>query len=207
MPMKILIVEDHPSVALVLQNIIREIAENATIESHTNLSDGLANVRSGWPNLVISDIQIGNHKQLDILMECFEQKTPCMVFSSYINQTILGHCDEYRATVVVAKSSPITELKQGLEALITGHSYRCSACIALSKVHNPLSEDTPKVIFTHAEEFVILAQIAGKSTIQLAEETKKSKYTIRNQRMSLIEKNGCTMEEIVRRYLFWHTNG
>jgi hypothetical protein len=63
------------------------------------------------------------------------------------------------------------------------------------------------VLFTHAEEDVILGQIAGKSSIQLSIDTHKSKFTIRNQRMSLMEKNQCTMEEIARSYLYWHTSG
>jgi DNA-binding NarL/FixJ family response regulator len=109
--------------------------------------------------------------------------------------------------VVVAKSSPIEELKTGLQSLINNQHYRCSVCNQLYDAKNRLSQDTPGVIFSPAEEFVILAQIEGKSTVQLSRETKKSKYTIRNQRMSLMEKNGCTMEEIARRYLFWHTSG
>jgi DNA-binding NarL/FixJ family response regulator len=139
--------------------------------------------------------------------ECKELKIPFMVFSGYMNSTILGHCDEYRARVVVTKSAPNEDLKLGIQNLLNDGFYRCSICSELGKVKSRVSEEIPRVLFTQAEEFVILAQIEGKTTLQLSEETRKSIYTIRNQRMKLMEKNGCTMEEIVRRYLFWHTKG
>lgn len=146
-------------------------------------------------------------KQLDLIRECFLLKIPCMVFSSHINSTIIEHCDSLNASVIVSKSSSIEELKMGIHKLLNNEVYRCSLSSQVTNKKSRISELTPKVEFSSAEEYVILAQIEGKSTIELSRETRKSKYTIRNQRMSLIEKNGCTMEEIVRRYLFWHSNG
>lgn len=205
--MKLLIVEDHPSVYQVLKIMLEEMTNEIEISHCSDYIEAIQSITENPPDFVITDIQIGEHKQLNVLMECFEKKTPSMVFSSFINSTILSHCEQYKARVVVAKSSPIEELKTGLQSLINNQRYRCSVCNQLYDAKNRLSQNTPGVIFSPAEEFVILAQIEGKSTVQLSEETKKSKYTIRNQRMSLMEKNGCTMEEIARRYLFWHTSG
>ena len=205
--MKLLIVEDHPSVTQVLKMMLEEISNEIEITHCSDYIKALQSITANPPDVVITDIQIGEQKQLNVLMECFEKKIPGMVFSSYINSTILNHCEQYRARVVVAKSAPIEELKAGLQRLLNNQRFRCSVCNAISDAKGRLSEDTPRVIFSAAEEFVILAQIEGKTTVQLSQETKKSKYTIRNQRMSLMEKNGCTMEEIVRRYLFWHTKG
>ena len=205
--MKILIVEDHPSVSHIVDMMIKEISAAIEVEHHIHWKKALESIQSNTPDCVITDIQIGEQKQLNMMVECHENKIPFMVFSSFINPTILGYCEDYRARVVVAKSAPIEEVKQGLKCLINNHRYRCSICRELTHTQNEKMEDTPKVIFSPAEEFVILAQIDGKTTVQLSLETKKSKYTIRNQRMSLMEKNGCTMEEIARRYLFWHTLG
>ena len=187
--------------------MLEEITPEIEIGHCADYIKALQSIRANSPDFVITDIQIGEHKQLDVLMDCFEKKIPSMVFSSYINSTILSHCEQYKARVVVAKSAPLEELKKGLQSLLNNHRFRCSVCNQLNDAKGRLTEDTPKVIFSPAEEFVILAQIEGKTTLQLSNETKKSKYTIRNQRMSLMEKNGCTMEEIARRYLFWHTSG
>jgi DNA-binding NarL/FixJ family response regulator len=63
------------------------------------------------------------------------------------------------------------------------------------------------VHFSHSELPVILGQIRGISTIDIAKELKKSKHTVRNQRTSLMLKNDCSMEEIARRYIYWFTEG
>jgi DNA-binding NarL/FixJ family response regulator len=190
-----------------LSIIVREISDKTEIEYFTQWENALQAVNSIPPDFVITDIQIGDCKQLELLMACHERKIPCMVFSSYINHTILDFCSRYQASVVVAKSSPTEDLKKGVQQLMTGKTFQCEVCNNISHSKGCISEETPRVLFTPAEEIVIRAQIEGKSTIELSKETNKSKYTIRNQRMKLMEKNECTMEEIVRRYLFWHTNG
>lgn len=205
--MRVYIIEDHPSVFQILKLLLEEMGDHMEIVHFPEWTAAVKSIASSPPDFVITDIQIGDFKQLNILTECHEQKIPCMVFSSHINSTILNHCRQYKARVVVAKSAPFEELKQGLQSLLNNHRFRCSVCNQIADAKGRLSEDTPRVIFSAAEEFVILAQIEGKTTVQLSQETKKSKYTIRNQRMSLMVKNGCTMEEIVRRYLFWHTKG
>jgi DNA-binding NarL/FixJ family response regulator len=205
--MKILILEDHPVIAHLLETIIKDIANNIAIEHFTAWENALESMNRAAPDWVISDIQIGDFKQLELLEACHEKKIPFMVFSSFINPTIIDHCNQYKARVVVAKSSDMEDLKQGVKSLINNQYFRCAVCNNINHTKSRISEETPRVLFTPSEEFVILAQIEGKNTVQLSQETKKSKYTIRNQRMKLMEKNACTMEEIARRYLFWHTKG
>ena len=205
--MRILILEDHPSIYCVIEMIVKEVLPNVEIDYFSEWDKALESIRKSSPDFVITDIQIGEYKQLDIPKECHLKKIPFMVFTSHINTTILDHCDQLKARVVVAKSSPIDQVKLGVTALLQDRYFRCEISQNISNLKSRFSETTPKVIFSAAEEFVILAQIDGKSTLQLSEESGKSKFTIRNQRMKLMEKNHCTMEEIVRRYLFWHTKG
>jgi DNA-binding NarL/FixJ family response regulator len=205
--MKILILEDHPGIYILLETLLKEVSDSPEIDHYTSLENALAAMESNPPDFVITDIQIGEHKQLDTLELCSREKIPYMVFSSYINSTILKHCQEHHARVVVSKSAPVEDLKAGVKNLIHGSYFMCSVCSNIENMKSRISQEVPKVLYTPAEEYVILAQIEGKSTVQLSQETRKSKYTIRNQRMHLMEKNGCTMEEIARRYLFWHTNG
>lgn len=205
--MNILIIEDHPSICKILELMILEKYPKAIINITEELNTSLEFIKKIKPEFVITDIQLGNFKQIEILEECEKFKIPCMVFSSYINATILEQCITFKVNVVVAKSSSIEDLQKGIYHLLSRSSFRCTLSTEINKTQFDNLEYTPKVIFTAAEESVILAQIAGKSTVELSKDTRKSKYTIRNQRMKLMEKNECTMEEIVRRYLFWHTKG
>lgn len=205
--MRLFIVEDHPSIFYLLKLIVKETASNVRIEYSADWKLSLKKIKRIRPEFVITDIQIGDYKQLEIIETCSQYEIPFMVFSSHINQTILQHCENHNAQVVVAKSAPIQDLKLGIQNLLLKQPFRCEICKNISNSTGRISEQTPKPIFSYSEEFVILAQIEGKSTIELSNETKKSKYTIRNQRMKLMQKNDCTMEELVRRYLFWNTKG
>ncbi len=206
--MKLLIVEDHPGIYYLLQMIAKEISPGIEINYFSDWKEAINSFQESMPDRVITDIQIGDLKQLDMIDECTKLKLPLMVFSSHINPTILQHCHEQRVLVVVSKSAPIEDLKKGVLHLIREKRYRCSVSDMNSNMLSFLrDDDIPRVNFTEAEEFVIWAQIEGKTTVELSKETNKSKYTIRNQRMRLMEKNECTMEELVRRYLYWHSKG
>lgn len=162
---RILVLEDHPCIFYVLEMVIKEISQSIEIVKYSKWEAALDYLREMKPDFVITDIQIGDYKQLEIITECNELKTPCMVFTSHINSTILEHCVDHKVQVVVAKSSPIKELKFGVHRLIHRQVFRCELCSEILNAKGRLSEKTPKVIFTPAQEFVILAQIEGKSTI------------------------------------------
>ncbi|MCL9980313.1 MAG: hypothetical protein NBV77_02595 [Bacteroidia bacterium] len=205
--MNLLILDDHPSVFLVLQSLLTELAPNIKLIHFIDCQSAQKSIECTPPDFVISDIQIDHIKQLNIPTLCNKMGIPCMIFSNYINFTILDLCKELRVKCIVSKSSSINDLKQGLNALISKDQFYCAVCSNLNKSRTYRSDTIPQVIFTYAEEYAIKAQIEGKSTVDLSKESKKSKFTIRNQRMTLMEKNQCTMEEIARRYLFWHTKG
>jgi DNA-binding NarL/FixJ family response regulator len=205
--MNLLILDDHPSVFLVLKSLLMELCPDIKLHYFSDVEQAIQSINTAPPECVISDIQVHHTKQLEVPKLCHEKSIPFMIFSGHINTTILNLCSEIKALCVVSKSASIPDLTEGLKALLSKKSYCCAVCSALKKSNTMTSDIIPPVLFTDSEEYVIKAQLEGKSTIELSNESKKSKFTIRNQRMSLMEKNQCTMEEIVRRYLFWHTKG
>jgi DNA-binding NarL/FixJ family response regulator len=205
--MKLLILDDHPSIFLVIESLLKEIFPDIELNYFQDCQSASKSIEKSPPNFVISDIQIENIKQVEIPRLCHENGIPYMIFSSYINNTVLDLCNELKAMCVVSKSASIYDITQGLKALLSKNHYRCEVCSNIKKSRTYKSDTIPQVLFTVSEEYVIKAQLEGKTTIELSNESKKSKFTIRNQRMNLMEKNQCTMEEIARRYLFWHTKG
>ena len=204
--MKIIIIEDHPAIYHTISQTIENITTDAIISYHEKWEPALEEIKKSPPDFVITDIQIRSYKQLEIPTACMENKIPCMVYTGHVNYTILKHCNNLKVNVIVSKLAKFHNIRDGIEHLFKGENYRCEVCNEISTPKSIIPIETPKAIFTAAEESVIIGQIQGKSTLQLSEETKKSKFTIRNQRMSLMLKNDCSMEEVVRRYLFWHYN-
>lgn len=205
--MKLLILDDHPSIHLVFQALLSDLQFDGSIMFYTELVESLKAIAVEQPDFVITDIQIDSRKQLEVLSLCAAQKIPYLVYTSHVNYYIIDFGRNHGMTCFVSKTAPIPDVLSGLRALLSSQSFYCSITKQFLDRQTSADEQIPQVIFTHAEEDVILGQIAGKSSIELSQETHKSKYTVRNQRMSLMEKNQCTMEEVARRYLYWHTNG
>jgi|694.fasta_scaffold23292_2 DNA-binding NarL/FixJ family response regulator len=205
--MKLLILDNQPIMHLVFESLLKEVGYEGEQLFFNELGDALLAIDSQLPDFVITDIQIDQRKQLEVLSLCAERKIPYMVYTSHVNYYIIDFGRKHGMRCFVSKTAPIRDLIDGLRSLLNGQSYSCSMTMQFLDRQGAVDEQIPQVLFTHAEEDVILGQIAGKSSIQLSIDTHKSKFTIRNQRMSLMEKNQCTMEEIARRYLYWHTSG
>jgi len=202
--MKILILEDHSIICHVIEKIIIDINPSIDIIYFDSWEHALKDIETNKPDFVITDIQIRSYKQTEILTACSNLKIPCMVYSSNINYTVMQYCHQLKISVIVSKLSSINNLRNGIIQLLQGNSYRCEISQETDDNHEKHQREIPKIIFSAAEENVIIAQMEGKSTIELSKESKKSKYTIRNQPMSLMLKNDCSMEEIIRRYIYWH---
>lgn len=205
--MKLLILDDHPSIHVVFKALLKELDYQGEILCYTELGDTLEAIVREQPNFVVTDIQIDHRKQLEVMSLCAGKKIPYMVYTSHVNLYIIEYGRSHSMSCFVAKTAPIPDLMAGLKALMSHHTYICSMTSRFLESQKGDEGRIPEVQFTGAEEDVILGQLAGKSSIEISRETHKSKYTIRNQRMSLMEKNQCSMEEVVRRYLYWHTNG
>jgi DNA-binding NarL/FixJ family response regulator len=205
--MTVLILDDHPSMLHILSSMVQELFPEMRVIEISDLKTATLSIIEKQPDFVITDIQIDSIKQMDLPKICWERKIPCMVFTGHANASILEIAIEYKVRSMVSKSASLDDLKEGIGALIQGRTFYCGVCSDILNVSNEEFDFIPPPIFTESEELVIKAQIEGKSTIQLSREIKKSKNTIRNQRMSLMEKNECSMEEVARRYLFWNTKG
>jgi len=205
--MRFLILEDHPAIQLVLEQTITKLFPKSELEIHNNTEDALNSLNTNEFNYVVTDIQIRDKKDLDLAQKCQENQIPFLVYTSHLNRTIIEMCINLGCNSYVCKSSEVEELKAGLKALVKGSKFNCSITKQYIEDAKSRNDFIPEVQFTDAEYPIIMAQINGESTIELSKRLNKSKSTIRNQRIHLMLKNDCSMEEIARRYLYWNTPG
>jgi len=205
--MRFLILEDHPAIQLVLEQTISKLYPDSELEFHNNTENALESLITQEFNFVITDIQIRDKKDLELAQKCKEKEIPFLVYTSHLNRTIIELCMNLGCSSYVCKSSEVEELKAGITAMLEGLKYNCTNTKQYIKDAKSRNDSIPKVNFTDAEYPIIMAQINGESTIELSKRLNKSKSTIRNQRIHLMLKNDCSMEEVARRFLFWHTPG
>jgi DNA-binding CsgD family transcriptional regulator len=60
---------------------------------------------------------------------------------------------------------------------------------------------------TEAEMRVLQLLVDGYTTTEIATELRLSKHTVKNHCTHLKVKNQCTLHELIRRYIYWQTNG
>jgi DNA-binding NarL/FixJ family response regulator len=204
--MKWAILDDHPGIHVLMELTIRRLFPKSTCRFFVDSNEAIAYCSKNAIDFAISDIQIGESKRLDFANFCGEQKIPFMIYSSYLNISIIEGLAKLSCRAYVSKSSGIPDLKRGIKAVVSDSLFNCTI---VEKYLSNASEqhDIPYLEFSKAELPVILAQINGESTVDLAKRLNKSKTTIRNQRINLALRCGCNMEEIARRYLYWHTTG
>ncbi len=205
--MKFLVLEDHPAIHLVIRQTIEKLFDDAEIVSHYNSTYALSAFAQDEFSFVITDIQIQERKELSLAKMCGTKEIPFMVFTSHLNRTIIETCFELGCKSYVCKTAPIEELALGIQAMINGSKFYCDTTKSYLEKKQSQNDYIPEISYTEAELPIILAQINGESTIDLSKRLNKSKSTIRNQRIHLMLKNGCSMEEVARRYLYWHTHG
>jgi DNA-binding NarL/FixJ family response regulator len=204
--MEWVILDDHPGIHVVMELTIRRLFSKSKCRFFVDSKEAIAYCSKNTIDFAISDIQIGESKRLDFANFCGEQKIPFMIYSSYLNISIIEGLAKLSCRAYVSKSSGIPDLKRGIKAVVSDSLFNCTI---VEKYLSNASEqhDIPYLEFSKAELPVILAQINGESTVDLAKRLNKSKATIRNQRINLALRYGCSMEEIARRYLYWHTTG
>lgn len=205
--MRVLILDDHPALNSVIQSVVLKEKPDADIVLFLELQPALDFIEEKRPDFVITDIQINGVKQLKMAELCKGFGIPCMVYTSHLNISIYKGCLENEVLVFVSKSSVLNDLEIGVKRLFEGSDFRCTLTNKYLLRSDLENDVIPMVHFSHSELPVILGQIRGVSTIDIAKEMKKSKHTVRNQRTSLMLKNDCTMEEIARRYIYWFTEG
>lgn len=205
--MRFLILEDHPAIQLVLEQTITKLFPKSELEIHSSIESALDSFKSNDFNYVVTDIQIGDKKDLELAQKCQEKSTPFLVYTSHLNRTIIEMCINLGCHSYVCKSSNVEELKAGLKAMVKGSKFNCSHTKQYIQDAKSRNDFIPEVQYTDAEYPIIMAQINGESTIELSKRLNKSKSTIRNQRIHLMLKNDCSMEEIARRFLYWNTQG
>ncbi len=205
--MRFLILEDHPAIQHVLEQTISKLFPKSELEIHSNIESALDSFKSNDFSYVVTDIQIGEKKDLELAQKCQEKNTPFLVYTSHLNRTIIEMCINLGCNSYVCKSSAVEELKEGLKAMVKGSKFNCSHTKQYIQDAKSRNDFIPEVHYTDAEYPIIMAQINGETTIELSKRLNKSKSTIRNQRIHLMLKNDCSMEEIARRFLYWNTQG
>jgi DNA-binding NarL/FixJ family response regulator len=199
--MTFLLLDDHPIILEFLEYQIRQIESSIEIIKSCNVEDALSILKSKQIDRIICDLQIKSGKSLVIPDYCFKFEIPYMVFSSYINKSLLDTLRSTKITGYVSKGTKTEDLIVGIRKLIASENYLCP----LVKREQSIMDisDTPRPLLSRAEIRVLKAYNNGLKTAEVANLLNLKSVSVRNHRARAMERNMCGFQELTRRFIFW----
>lgn len=157
--MTFLLLDDHPIILEFLEYQIRQIESSIEIIKSCNVEDALSILKSKQIDRIICDLQIKSGKSLVIPDYCFKFEIPYMVFSSYINKSLLDTLRTTKITGYVSKGTKTEDLIVGIRKLIASENYLCP----LVKREQSIMDisDTPRPLLSRAEIRVLKAYMVS----------------------------------------------
>lgn len=199
--MIILIIEDHPTIIDILEVKLNNDFKDLVIYKTFTLEEAFHILETRKVDRVICDLQIQIGKNMIIPEFCSTQSIPFMVFSSYVNITLIKILSNFRVTCYISKGSQTIYLHKGLQMLISNQRYFCP--LVEQELKNKNESFIPQPILTVSESKVVKAFSEGMSTEDVAKFLNLKTVTVRNHRARLLDRNLCSFQELLRRYKFW----
>jgi DNA-binding NarL/FixJ family response regulator len=199
--MTFLILDDHPIILEFLESHIRQIESNVEIIKTCSVEEALLILKSKQIDRIICDLQIKSGKSLVIPEYCCRNEIPYMVFSSYINRSLIDSLKSIKITVYVSKGSRTDDLLTGIRKLFASENYLCPLVKREQSIKD--RSDTPRPLLSRAEIRVLKAYNTGLKTAEVANLLNLKSVSVRNHRARAMERNMCGFQELTRRFIFW----
>jgi DNA-binding NarL/FixJ family response regulator len=202
--MTILLIDDHPGIQSLVKQHILAFAPNAEVIGCFNVNEAKQLFSSQTKiDFVISDLELVEGCNLDVLNICHHNRIPCMIYSSHVNKVLLNEAEKLRVNCYVSKQSDLSHLDKGLKALFTNKKYYCSI-VQRMKESNTSFKETKKLILTSGQKKIVDLLAKGFTRLDAKEMLKIKLNTLNNQIARAREVNDCgNLEELIRRYKFW----
>lgn len=204
--MKILILDDHEAIRMVIKQQLLEIVPTAEIYEYSTIKDALAHFSQLQPvDFVVSDLELTQGCSLRLMESARNYGKPLMIFSSHVNKVLIHKLESKKVKCYVSKTSGVDALKLGLQALLHGKSYYCPVVIQTKQSSVSFIETEPLQL-TNAQIKVLKTIQQGYKRKEAANILKLSATTIDNQIAKARAVNNCdTQDELMRRFRFWET--
>lgn len=203
--MNVILVDDHALVRAGISTLVNQIDSFEVVGEASNNHDALELVRRLRPELVVTDITLGEQSGLDLLPPVAEASpaTRVVILSMHASEDLVAEALRLGAAAYLLKESAPSELEIALHAVARGDNYLSPAVSKkmIDRFVRPQNvADKPLGTLT-ARQQQILTMIANrKSTKEIAYELDLSEKTIAAHRAQIMERTG--MRDLVGLVLF-----
>jgi two-component system, NarL family, nitrate/nitrite response regulator NarL len=193
-PLDVLIVDDHPLLALGLQGELQRRGLTAEL-GHIESADALvAQVAERRPAVVVLDIMIpGVGGGQAVLPALVARGSKVVMLTGTVDPCLWGACIESGAVAVLGKDEPLADIFDAIVAVLDGRPVRPGRSAALvATVRRERTERqhrlAPFAVLTPREQQVLAALMAGSTVGEIARAGYVTVDTVRSHVKSLLRK-------------------
>lgn len=193
--MNVILVDDHALVRAGISNLINQIDDFRVVGEASTNAEALALVRQHRPEVLLTDITIGEESGLDLMAPVMEASpgTRIVILSMHASEELVAEALQRGAAAYLLKESAPGELAIAMQAVVRGDSYLSPAVSKkmIDRFVRPKNVVEKPLGFLTARQQQILTMIANrKSTKEIAYELDLSEKTIAAHRAQIMERTG-----------------
>lgn len=199
--MNILVIEDQSLMLETILQTVKSVYPEASLYKSSNISEGKKLLNENPFDLVITDLDFDGEKRFAIAEEAQNQNVPCIIFSAHCNESFIERAKEFKVRSYVCKLGDINEFRYALSNYRKISWWVCS--VVQSKIFGPNHHDLVEPDLRGAEEKIIQLMLLGKERSEIAKILKVKKSSVYNYINKMIQRNDCSLEQLIHRYLTW----
>lgn len=193
--MNVILVDDHALVRAGICTLINQIDGFTVIGEASNGLDAMELVRQTRPDIVVTDITLGEENGLDLLprIELDSPRTRVVILSMHASEELVAEALRRGASAYLLKESAPNELEIALHAVVRDGNYLSPAVSkkVIDRFVRPQAVAERSLDILTSRQQQILTMIASrKSTKEIAYELDLSEKTIAAHRAQIMERVG-----------------
>jgi two-component system nitrate/nitrite response regulator NarL len=202
LPVRILIVDDHPMVAQGIQSVLESYQELEIVGTLNNGRAVVDQLEHLNPDVILMDLNMPEMGGLTATEMVLERRpsTRVLVLTMHDSPEYISSALAHGAMGYVLKDVPTEEIKLAIDAVMRGEKYLCTG--AAGSLEPKLNGD--REALTGREQTVLLQLAQGKSNKDVATELEISVRTVETHRKNIKRKLGISSTAGLTRYAMEH---
>jgi two-component system NarL family response regulator len=201
-PIRVLIVDDHPMVTEGIRAILETYDDITVVGTLCNGQEAIDRAGELAPDVILLDLnmpQVSGLSATEILLER-DPDLRILILSMHDTPEYIATALRHGAMGYVLKDVPVEEIRQAIDAVMTGSRYLCTGATASL---SPGTADGREPL-TNREQTILLALVQGHSNKDVAAALEISVRTVETHRKNIKRKLGIATTAGLTRYALEH---
>ena len=199
---RVVIVDDHPMVAEGIQSILETYDDIDVVGVLSNGQEASDRVQDLAPDVMLLDLnmpQVSGLTATEIILEK-RPETNILILSMHDSPEYINSALSHGAKGYVLKDVPTEEIKEAIDAVMTGGRYLCTG----AKGSLEPGENGARESLTNREQTILLQLAQGQSNKEVAATLEISVRTVETHRKNIKRKLGISSTAGLTRYALEH---